>query len=137
MFSFAPAWLAKLDELRAAGVHPYPNGLAVTHTSTELHKRFEGVEDPEASEPDIDVRIGIHTGEVVAGVIGVEKFAYDLWGDTVNLASRMESHGIPGEIQLSEATRDRLGGAFRGRERGQIPIKGKGTLRVFLLDEVA
>jgi class 3 adenylate cyclase len=78
------------------------------------------------------LRIGIHTGPVVAGVIGKRKFIYDLWGDTVNLASRMESHGVEGGIQVTEATRLRLGDAFRFEERG-VTVKGKGEVRTFLL----
>jgi adenylate cyclase len=79
------------------------------------------------------LRIGIHTGPVVAGVIGKRKFIYDLWGDTVNLASRMESHGVEGGIQVTEATRRELGDAFRFEERG-VTVKGKGELRAYLLD---
>jgi guanylate cyclase len=79
------------------------------------------------------MRIGIHSGPVVAGVIGRRKFVYDLWGDTVNTAARMESHGVPGEIQLSRATRDLLGEGFELEARGEIPIKGKGSMEVFLL----
>jgi class 3 adenylate cyclase len=80
------------------------------------------------------LRIGIHTGPVVAGVIGKRKFIYDLWGDTVNLASRMESHGVEGGIQITEATRLHLGDAFRFEERA-VTVKGKGApLRAYLLD---
>jgi adenylate cyclase len=79
------------------------------------------------------IRVGIHSGPVVAGIIGRRKFSYDLWGDTVNLASRMESHGQPGEIQVSEATKNKLGGLFQFEARGPILIKGKGELPTFLL----
>lgn len=82
----------------------------------------------------LSMRIGLHTGEAVAGVIGIERFAYDLWGDTVNTASRMESHGQPGSIQITQATRDALGSAFQSRERGAIEVKGRGTLTTFWLD---
>jgi len=80
------------------------------------------------------MRIGLHTGEAVAGVIGTARFAYDLWGDTVNTASRMESHGQPNEIQLSAATRDALGTAFTTRERGTIEVKGRGPLTTYWLE---
>ncbi|GET35965.1 adenylate/guanylate cyclase domain-containing protein [Microseira wollei] len=79
------------------------------------------------------MRIGIHTGPVTAGVIGVKKFIYDLWGDTVNTASRMESHGIPGEIQVTQDTYDRLRDRFWLQERGLIAVKGKGEMMAYLL----
>ena len=79
------------------------------------------------SKLTIDVRIGIHSGPVLAGVLGRKRFAYDLWGDTVNTASRMESHGETGRIQISDATRTRIGDAFTVVERGVIDVKGKGT----------
>jgi guanylate cyclase len=79
------------------------------------------------------IRIGIDTGSVVAGVIGRKKFAYDLWGDTVNTASRMESTGLPGRIQVTERMYDRLGDGFRFEERGWIDVKGKGDMRTYLL----
>jgi len=80
------------------------------------------------------VRIGIDTGPVVAGVIGRRKFIYDLWGDTVNTASRMESHGLPGEIHVTDRVAAALGPGFAVRPRGTSDLKGKGPMVTFLLD---
>jgi class 3 adenylate cyclase len=87
----------------------------------------------ERMEADLQVRVGIHTGPVVAGVIGKRKFIYDLWGDTVNTASRMESHGVAGRVQITEETAAKLGGAFVAEPRGAIQVKGKGSLEVYLV----
>ncbi len=81
----------------------------------------------------VAMRIGINTGPVVAGVIGIKKFIYDLWGDTVNLASRMESHGVSGQIQVTEAVYERLRDKFEFTPRGEIEVKGRGQQAVFLL----
>ncbi|EKQ68412.1 family 3 adenylate cyclase [Leptolyngbyaceae cyanobacterium JSC-12] len=79
------------------------------------------------------LRIGINTGTVVAGVIGLKKFSYDLWGDAVNLASRMESHGIPGCIQVTPSTYQQLKEQFNLEPRGTIPVKGRGNVATYLL----
>ncbi|MEY3869645.1 MAG: hypothetical protein RLZZ338_3536 [Cyanobacteriota bacterium] len=81
----------------------------------------------------ISIRIGINTGPVIAGVIGTKKFIYDLWGDAVNTASRMESHGIPGAIQVTKSTYERLKDKYTFSERGNIYIKGKGEMFTYLL----
>ncbi len=82
----------------------------------------------------LQLRMGIHSGPVVAGIIGTHKFAYDLWGDTVNTASRMESGGIPGKIQVTPTTHELLSGnGFRFEPRGTIEVKGKGQMDTWLL----
>lgn len=88
-----------------------------------------------ATQEDFSIRIGISTGPVVAGVIGTKKFIYDLWGDTVNMASRMESQGIPGCIQITEDTYTVLQGKYQFEERGIIQVKGKGDMMTYLLKD--
>ena len=83
----------------------------------------------------LQLRIGLNSGPVVAGVIGSIKFIYDLWGDTVNLASRMESTGVPGAIQVSESVYRELNGEYKFEERGLIEVKGKGKLPAWILRE--
>lgn len=82
----------------------------------------------------IQLRIGIQTGEVIAGVLGKNKYAYDLWGDTVNTASRMESHSLPGRIQVTEEVKNLLAGKFIFHQREEIEVKGKGTMHVYFLE---
>ena len=86
----------------------------------------------EASDA-FQIRIGMHAGPVVAGIIGRHKFIYDVWGDTVNVASRLESHGLPNRIQVSEAMRRELAHRYSFESRGMIELKGKGNAPVFLL----
>jgi adenylate cyclase len=85
------------------------------------------------TELPLQARIGIHTGPIIAGVIGTHKFLYDVWGDTVNTASRMESHSLPGRIQLSSATRAALGNDVKLERRGVIHVKGKGMMETYFL----
>ncbi len=81
----------------------------------------------------IRMRIGINSGPVVAGVIGKRKFIYDLWGDAVNTASRMESHGVPGQIQVTKDSFELLKNEFQFEDRGEIEVKGKGRVNTFIL----
>ena len=83
----------------------------------------------------IQLRVGIHNGPIIAGVIGTRKFAYDLWGDTVNIAARMESHGLPGKIQISDSMADVLRNEFTLVSRGKIEVKGKGLMATHWLTD--
>ena len=80
------------------------------------------------------VRIGIHTGEVIAGVVGKNKFVYDIWGDTVNNASRMESSGEPGTINISQATYELVKDNFHCKPRGKLEVKGKGEVEMYFVE---
>lgn len=84
---------------------------------------------------ELHIRVGMHVGPAVAGVIGIRKFIYDVWGDTVNTASRMESHGMPGRLLVTEATQERLGHTFLFEPHGTIDVKGKGPTSTYFLVE--
>lgn len=80
------------------------------------------------------VRIGIHSGSVVAGIVGVKKFAYDIWGDTVNTAARMESNGEAGKVNISETTYQLVKDDFGCEYRGEITVKGKGKMKMYFVN---
>jgi guanylate cyclase len=108
---------------------------AVARTALAMRDEIAGMA-ARSGQGWLAVRIGIDTGPAVAGVIGRRKFIYDLWGDTVNTASRMESHGLAGQIQVTDRVATALGPAFSLRARGTIEVKGKGPMATFLLDGV-
>jgi class 3 adenylate cyclase len=101
--------------------------LALEMLEVAVHRRF-----PDGAP--VRLRVGIGSGPVVAGVIGRRRFSYDLWGDTVNTASRMETTGVPGCIQVTQRTHDLLGERYRFQERDRIEVKGKGRMTTYLLN---
>ena len=84
--------------------------------------------------PMWSVRVGVHSGDLIAGVLGSKKFLFDVWGDTVNTASRVESYGVPDGVTVSRTSWNRISHACRGRSRGQIAVKGKGEMEMFLVE---
>jgi class 3 adenylate cyclase len=120
------------DAYMVAGGLPAANkdhACAVAEMALEMRRVIADIHD----YGGLAMRIGIHTGPVVAGVIGKKKYSYDLWGDTVNTASRLESHGKPGAIQISDETRAALGERYLFETRGVIELKGKGPVRTHWL----
>ncbi|TGK01071.1 adenylate/guanylate cyclase domain-containing protein [Leptospira semungkisensis] len=126
------------DSYMAAGGLPTPNrthAMDAVYCGLEFQEfmRRHKEERLKAGLPTWELRLGIHTGSVVAGVIGTEKFAYDIWGDTVNTASRMESSGLPGEVNISKDTFHLVRENFICESRGLIKAKNKGEIEMFLV----
>ena len=117
----------------AAGVpSPRPDhARALALMALDMHAAMRSVD--EIGHLGLELRVGINSGPVVAGVIGRKRFLYDLWGDAVNIASRMESHGRSGRIQISRDTKELLGDEFACEPRGPIPVKGKGEIEAWYL----
>ncbi|MBK9276061.1 MAG: tetratricopeptide repeat protein [Flavobacteriales bacterium] len=130
------------DAYMAAGGLPTPN---TTHATDVIRAALEMRDfiaagkqhNLERGHPYFEIRIGVHTGPVVAGIVGVKKFSYDIWGDTVNTASRMESSGEPGQVNISEATyalvREQAGRLFDFTPRGKVQAKGKGEMEMYFV----
>ncbi len=119
----------------AGGVPDCQDDRALRVANAALEMRRELARINRAHGQTFQIRIGMHSGPLVAGVIGTEKYVYDVRGDTVNTASRMESTGLAGEIQVSESTHRLLRDYFRFQDRGLVAVKGKGDVRAYLLEE--
>jgi PAS domain S-box-containing protein len=122
------------DAYMVAGGIPIPNehhAEAIASMALEMVEKVAELRD--LTGRNLQIRVGIHTGAVIAGVIGTQKFIYDLWGDTVNIASRMESHSEVGKIQVTAETYELLKHQFELIERGAIEIKGKGLMQTYWL----
>ena len=123
------------DAYMAAAGLPVPaadHAIRAAHMALDMLEALERFNEQSAYK--LKVRIGIDTGAVVAGVIGTRKFLYDVWGDVVNTASRMESYGVAGRIQVTDSTRRRLSEPFIFEKRGVIEVKGKGEMLAWFLN---
>lgn len=118
----------------AAGVpRPQPDHAErLARLALDMHRYLEA--KWAGGDPPVQFRMGINSGSVIGGVIGRRKFVYDVWGDAVNIASRMESHSLPGKIQIAKETFHRLQGAFVCQPRGMIEVKGKGQMQTWFLE---
>ncbi len=122
------------DAYMAAAGLPLPradHAEAIAAMALDMQQAIQQFHWPDGSP--MELRIGIHTGSVVAGVIGIKKFIYDLWGDAVNVAARMESHGKPQRIQITAATQAAIAPHFICQRRGILAIKGKGPMETYWL----
>ncbi len=127
------------DSYMCASGIPVPSSthaIAMVNTALEIQQFMEHHIDErkKAGKPVLEIRIGIHSGAVVAGIVGVRKFAYDIWGDTVNIASRMESSGEAGKINISSITYNLVKDAFECVHRGKIEAKNKGEIDMYFVE---
>jgi class 3 adenylate cyclase len=114
--------------------HPFDTVIA----ALKIQKFVEeaAVNDHKVGKPIWKIRIGIHTGSLVGGVIGKKRFAYDIWGDTVNIASRMESSGDSGKVNISDATYQYVKDYFECKYRGKVPAKNFGEINMYYVERI-
>jgi|GEM_PF-1271123 len=122
------------DAYMAVGGLPDPDSRHCQNVALMALEINQVIKDKFREKYDLQIRIGIHTGKAVAGVIGNKKFSYDLWGDSVNIASRFEASGHPGKIHISEDVKNTLGEEFTYEDCGQVMIKGKGMMKSYFLE---
>jgi class 3 adenylate cyclase len=113
------------------------NPLIIVEAAIEMNEaiNYLKTERTKKGKVSFDVRIGIHSGPLVAGVVGIKKFAYDIWGDTVNTAARMQQNGEAGKINISGTTHDLVKHRFRCTSRGRIEVKNKGAIEMYFVEE--
>lgn len=127
------------DAYMCAGGIPVPNPnhpVDVINAALEMQEFLEEWREQKIAnnEPFFEARIGIHTGPIIAGVVGDKKFAYDIWGDTVNIAARMETCSLPGKVNISHATYQKVKPHFSFEERGKVPAKNVGEIEMYFVD---
>ena len=127
------------DAYMCAGGLPEPSethALDTVRAALEMQREMQRIIQSKISEgkPYFEMRIGVHTGPVVAGVVGFRKFAYDIWGDTVNTAARLEQGGEPGKVNISETTWEAVKDQFNCHYRGKLPAKNKGEIAMYFVE---